>query len=438
MTIEKKFFKVNDLLILSFLFLLLILFINAGTDLVGLFSLIFVTLITFCFSRYFKPLTTILFVALCVRLVTIYLGAYLIVLPDAMGDAEIFELKAWEYAQDGFLGVFDNIETDKGSFLISWILALFYSLAGRSEMMGISLSLLFSMGSVLLGSRVANKIWDEKISIKVGWILALYPTLVLYSTLILREAYIYFFLSVALYSIVSWSKGGGFKAIIITFISFSLLTFFHGGMIIGCFIFIIILGLFYIIEVAKSLNFLKISINSLIILSLLIIVIIYLVSLESIPKLGSFKSMFDMEALVEEIPLRNINRAAYPEWTIPQTAFELIYKAPIRIIHFIFSPFPWDIKKISHILGFFDGAFHIILFILIIINFKSIWSNRTLRIIFIIYVSYILVFGMGTGNFGTGIRHRTKFMMLAILIVAPWIPKFVFNKKQTNINNKKL
>jgi len=156
----------------------------------------------------------------------------------------------------------------------------------------------------------------------------------------------------------------------------------------------------------------------------------YILSLDSIPKLGSVKRIFDFEQLVTEISDRNINRAAYPEWTIPKTSFELIYKAPIRIIYFIFSPFLWDIKKFSHLLGFFDGIFYLMLFILFIKNFKSIWSNRSLRIIFIILASYLVTYGLGTGNFGTGIRHRTKFIIVAILMVAPWIPKFDLKKKK--------
>lgn len=429
MTIEKKI-KVKDLLILSFLFVLLMLFVISGVGLVGLFSLIFVSLITFCFSRYYKSLATILCVALCVRLATIYLGNYLIVLPDSWGDATFFEQTAWKYSQDGFWGVFNYFPSDRKSLIISWILAFFYSLTDRSIIMGQSLSLIFGIGSVLLGSLLARKIWSERISIKVGWILALYPTLVLYSSLILREAYIWFFFLVALYGIVCWSKGGGFKTLIITFISFYVLTFLHGGMFIGGFVFLIILGLFYFIKIIKRLKFLKISFNLLAILSLLIITIIYLVSLDTIPKLGSFKNMLDVEILLDEIPKRNINSAAYPEWTIPKTTFELIYKGPIRIFYFMFSPFFWDIEKFTHLFGFFDGTFYMMLFILFIVNFKLIWSDQSLRIILIILASYFVAYGLGTGNFGTGIRHRTKFLILAILIVAPWIPKLVFNKNK--------
>ena len=170
-----------------------------------------------------------------------------------------------------------------------------------------------------------------------------------------------------------------------------------------------------------------------------IITIIYLVSIsDSIPKIGSIKQVFNIDEIIHEISMRNKNRAAFPEWTIPQNTFELIYKAPIRVIYFIFSPFPWDIKKAAHLFGLFDGMFHIMLFTLFIKNFKSIWSDRTLRIIFIILTSYLILYGLASGNFGTGLRHRTKFIIVSILMVAPWIPKFVCNKKYRNINNKKI
>ena len=429
----------NDLFFFNFIALFVALLVIAGADLVGSLSLIFVALITFCFSRYYKSLATILYVALSVRLVTIFLGNFLLILPDSWGDATLYEIRAWEYSQGGFFAALSNFPSSS-SYYISWILAFFYSLTDRSVIMGQSLSLLFGMGSVLLGSHLAHKIWSEKTSIKVGWILAFYPTLVLYSCLVLREAYVWFFLLIVLYGIVCWSKDRGFKSLIIIFIGFSGATFFHGGMFIGGLIFLIIFVLFYFIEIIKSLNNLKISINSLVILSLSVISIIYLISItHSIPKLGSFELMFDVERLLGEIESRNINRAAFPEWTIPITAFEYIYKAPIRVIYFIFSPFPWDIKIFSHFFGLFDGIFHMMLFILFIKNFKSIWSDQSLRIIFIILVSYFVVFGLGTGNFGTGIRHRTKFIIVSILMVAPWIPQLVFfDKKQRNTDNKKL
>ena len=74
-----------------------------------------------------------------------------------------------------------------------------------------SMSLLFGMGSVFLGWKIAKILYNEKIAIKVAWLIALFPTLILYSVLILREVYIYFFLLLAIYGVVSWTKNNSIK-----------------------------------------------------------------------------------------------------------------------------------------------------------------------------------------------------------------------------------
>lgn len=429
--------KKNNLFFFSFIFIFVLSLIIAKADLLGSLSLIFLALITFYFSKYYKSLASILYVALCVRLITIFFGNFLVILPDSWGDATKYEAYAWELSQNGFFGLFSNFPFDKSSYFISWVLAFFYALTDRSILMGQSISLFFGLGSVFLGSRIARKIWNEKISIKVGWIIALYPTLVLYSSLILREAYIWFFLLIAIYGIVCWSKDGGFKSIIITIIGFLGAFFFHGAMIIGLFVFLAILVLFSLVKTFERLNYLKISINSAAILITSLITIIYLISIaDTIPKIGSLKNMINLDEILHEISMRNKNRAAFPQWTVPETQFELLYKAPIRVMYFMFSPFPWDIKRFAHLFGFFDGMFHIMLFLLFIKNFKSIWNDKTLRVILIILASYVVLYGLASGNFGTGLRHRTKFIILLILMVSPWIPKLVFIKKQRNTNNK--
>ena len=148
------------------------------------------------------------------------------------------------------------------------------------------------------------------------------------------------------------------------------------------------------------------------------------------PKLAALKNFLDYEQVLEEISNRNIGNAIFPEWTVPNNLFELIYKTPIRLIYFMFSPFPWDVSKPSHLIGMLDGLFHLILFILLIKNFRFIMSENNLKYIFLILASYLIVYGVATGNFGTGIRHRTKFIIVLILLVAPWLPNFVFNKKE--------
>ena len=99
---------------------------------------------------------------------------------------------------------------------------------------------------------------------------------------------------------------------------------------------------------------------------------------------------------------------------------------------FYVSPLPWEVKKLSHLFLMLDGFFYFFLIYLLIKNFKYIWSNHTLRTLLIILIFYSLIFSLGIGNFGTGFRHRLKFLTLLLLIVGAYLPKISLNRKIDN------
>ncbi len=397
-------------------------------DFNGLISLLFVTLIVIIIAKKKTSIASILYVALGLRLLVIVFFQNILILPDSYGDTTVFENRAYEWSQGGFYNALNNFPGVNSRFL-SWLMALLYSLFGRSEIMAQSISLLFAMGSIFMAIIIAEKIWDKNSAKKVGWILAFFPTIVLYSTLFTREPYSWFFLLTALYGIVRWSQDRRLSSLLITLIGFTGATFFHGGLLLGGLIFLIFIMFVNIKELLKAAIILKISFISIFLFIFILSVVIFLTNyVDSIPKLHSFKEMLDVNLILKEISYRNIKSAAYPEWTIPTDGIDLIFKAPIRIVYFIFSPFPWDINKLSHIIGFLDSICYILLFILLTKNFKKIINDPTLKIIFLILACYLIVFGIVSGNFGTAIRHRAKFFIFLILLVAPWIPKLTLKK----------
>ena len=102
-------------------------------------------------------------------------------------------------------------------------------------------------------------------------------------------------------------------------------------------------------------------------------------------------------------------------------------------MYFIFAPFPWNVNKLSHLTGMFDAFLYTYLTYLIFRNIKYIWRDPSLRFILIILLSYIFIFGFGVGNFGTGIRHRSKLVIMFILLAAPLIKRFIFFKKRDKV-----
>ena len=397
---------------------------------IGFTSIALVSIITVLIAKRWPGVSKIIFVALIIRIIVLLLGHYVIVLPDSTADAKSFEGAAWYIAQNGFSNLLDYYKGPDSRF-IAWLIAIPYSLFGRSVLMAKSMTLFFGVGSVFLGWKIANKLWNSNVANKVGWFIALFPSLILYSVLVMREAYICFFLLVAIYGVVNWTKSQNFKSIILAVAGFAAASFFHGASAIGAFTFIIYVGVFSIKESITSLKSFKIKLTHLISLTFFFgLLILYLSDKIYIPYIKDFEFISDPYTYLRKTRLSVMGVAAYPEWTIPRTSFELIYKVPVRAIYFLFSPFPWDVKEVRHLIGLFDAFLYIYLFILILKNFKTIWKNPALRIILLILGSYVMAFAVGVGNFGTGIRHRSKFAIMFILLVAPSIKKLVIKKNR--------
>ncbi|MDC0402630.1 hypothetical protein OAM14_00565 [Candidatus Pelagibacter sp.] len=398
-------------------------------DFLGFISVLIVALFTCILTLKYPQISKILLVALILRIIFIILGNYFITLPDSTADADSLESEAWLISQNGFFNLKDYYKGPDPRF-ISWLIAIPYTLFGRSIIMAQSISMLFGVGCVFLGWKLALKIWDQDIAKKVAWTIALFPSLILYSVLVMREAYVCFFLLVALVGVVDWVKTENFKSILISIVGFIGASYFHGAMAIGAITFIIIVGFVSLKQLIKQFINFKIKIKIFIsFVFFLILFSLYVNNYIKVPYINNFDFMTDIGILIEKSKISTRGVASYPEWTIVNGPVDLIYKAPIRSLFFLYSPLPWEIKEIKHFIGFFDALLYFYMSILILLNFKIIWKDPALRLILLILLSYLIVFGIGVGNFGTAIRHRSKIVVLLILLAAPKIKKFIFYKK---------
>lgn len=396
--------------------------------LIGFTAISLVCLVTLFLVLRNPGIKIILLVALIVRVIFLLINNYITPLPDSTADAETFEIVAWRLSQNGFFDLLNYYKGPDPQF-ISWLIAVPYSLIGRSMVMAQSISLLFGIGCVYLGWKLAYLIWDKPIANKIGWIIALFPSLILYSILVMREVYVCFFLIMALYGIVSWVKTDKFTYVILALLGFIGATFFHGAMFIGAIIFITIIGLSSIKKIIKSLiNF---RVNFKIFSYFLFFIIcsgLYLSNKINVPYIDNFRNLTNWDTTLRKSNLALRGEASFPEWTRVNHPIELVYKGPARSIYFVFAPFPWDVKKPSHLIGMIDAFIYMYLVYLILKNIKTIWRDPSLRVILILLLCYIFVFGVGVGNFGTGIRHRSKFVIMFLLLAAPLIKKLVFKQ----------
>lgn len=395
-------------------------------------SFISVFFLTYFLAKRWPAISKIIYSAFAIRISILLIGHHQIDLPDSQADAASFERAAWELGQSGFLNVLNNF-TGTGPEFITWLIAIPYSILGRNIIMAKCISLLLGIGVVFLGWSLAKKIWDENVANKVGWLITLYPSLILYSVTILREVYIIFFLLIALHGIFYWVNNKSFKSIILVLMGFSAASSFHGAIFIGLLIFLILIGFFYIKKFLYLILTFRTNFKDVIIIVIIFSTMtLYFTSKFRVSYLGTFENSIKIERIFSKTNVSTRGDASWPEWTKINSIKELFYKVPARSFYFLFSPFPWDIKKTSHLIGMIDSILMMYLSCLVIMNLKKILADPVLRIFFIILVGYIILHGIGVGNFGTGIRHRTKFVIIFILLAGPKLIK-IFNSKKNFI-----
>lgn len=397
-------------------------------DLIGFTFIALVSLIIIIVGLKWPVVSRIIYVALFVRILFILIGHYIIPLPDSTKDAAGLEELAWSYGQNGFdsaIRLFPGIN----SFFFSWSLGVLYSLFGRSILLAQSIGLFFGVISVFLAWFISEKIWDSQTAIKVGWIVALFPSLVLYSVLPLREVYQGFFLLVAFIGIFYWVKQDSNKYVLLATAGFIGATFFHGALILGGILFLLIVFLINVKKMFNSIINSRLNIEAFLITILAVIILqFFFLNKIYIPKIGYFKDL-NLGFVLSELSARMVGDASYGEWANINSLSELIYKVPIRVLYFLFSPFPWHVTKPAHIIGMIDGLLYVMIFYLIFRNIKIIWKDSFLRITLMILIMYLILFGLGVGNFGSGLRHRSKFVFEMILLIGPLIPTLIFKKK---------
>lgn len=400
-------------------------------DIIGWIILLLIFLCIYIITARYPYLKNFLLVAFLVRFLCVLINKYEILSLDREFDALTFETVAREFSREyGLSIVFEFLRTD--SLLISRIISVFYSIFGESNIIAQSISVTLGTASVYLVYYLCNIIWDNQSAKKAAWVTALFPTLILYSSLTVRETYIVFILLIGLIGIAKFIRNKSIISFIQILLSFYILIYFHGATAIGGFVFLFYLIISLAKKQLKQIYNLKINLFSFLFIVASVIPVILLIT-ENI-KIPYLPNFLDLESIMYSITIRTnigINDiAAYPSWLIINNYYELFYKVIIKFFYFLYSPFIWDLKTPYHLIGFIDGSLYLILTFYLIKNWYSILSNPYTYFFLILFLFYITIHSLGVGNFGTGIRHRSKFVVLLIILAAPKIHKFIFSGKK--------
>ena len=397
-----------------------------------IFVLLLVGFIMWLAKKY-KEIAWIIAIAFVLRISAALINLYVVTLPDAGIDATGFEHLAWLWGKDGLTEATSHFfEYGLPYFYIN-LGSLVYAIVGRSPLILSSISVLAGVYCVVLVWKLSIEVWGaQRAAKKSAWLVAIYPILILYSSVTMREVFITLLFLYGMLNVVLWSKTRKIIHAFIALMAFSLQVLLHPGLAVAGVLFIGLMLLYYNKRFFASLIInSSINVPSFLVMMFCLLLGLYIsiYSTSLVDAIG-YKSWLRMDTLVERASIMYTGEAAYPSWLIADTPMQFFLLLVPKLFYYLFSPFLWDISKFSHFLGMLDGVVFIMLFLLIYSHRKYITSNPQAftLLVFVIFVS--LVFTIAVGNFGTGLRHRSKILPIVIIIAAPFIYRVLLFKKK--------
>jgi len=339
-------------------------------------------------------------------------NCYVFQLPDSQLDAAGFEQVGWAWASAGWGTILEQFTM--GTLLYSWLISVLYALTDRSPLMIQGVNVLLGTLAVYLVWRIAGLIsgGNRRIAGAAAWVAALFPTLALYSAITMREEFIvFFFLLGVLYSL-RWWQHPLLRYFLIACLALGLAGVLNRGMLLM----IAVLGMLALSRWAQTMaankgtSFLRVT------AALGLLAVIGALALTNGSSSG-YTAMMNISLGQQQVNVA-VGRAAYLTDLTMQSTMDVVWQTPIRIVYFLFTPFPWMVREAADIFGFVDALLYTGLALLILRNWKNIRGNSLARVAVLFLAVGLIVFALGTSNYGTAIRHRAKFAPLLIVVAA--------------------
>ncbi len=414
----KNFWKKDNLSTLCILlFGIFVGFLSAlkGSEFLGiLFSISLFLGVFTLFSGYKdKVFSKIILLGIILRSGLAYFQRFVAPLPDSTGDAVSFERRAWGATEAWIEGLEGMVLT--GAHQYSRVISWFYYFFEREPLIPQFLNVFLGTLVIFIVYKTAFVLFKEKkVAHIAALITALFPTLNLYSAIIIRETIIVFFFSLSFFFFSRWIKKGRFKDILFSLIAIFISSIFHGAIVLIGFVYLFVY-LFYKPGTRKW----KIINRQLIIGGFLVLILFtgfYGYFRSKIPEPRDVTA----ERLERTAETRARGDAIYLEDISTESYLDAVWQTPVRVVYFYFAPFVWQVRTVEDVMGVMDISLYLILLVFFLKSMKRIKrEDKALYVaLWLILIIFSVVFAWGTSNYGTSIRHRQKIVVLLITVAS--------------------
>lgn len=346
-----------------------------------------------------RPVAALLTAAYLLRLLVLYADTYhFLGIPFSGSDTEDFHA-----ATLAFLSSDGPIKTN-----YTYILALFYRVFGDwGRFMAQYFNVLLSFGAVVLlywAMGVAGV--SHRIRLFGVSLLSFMPATVCLSGVLLREAWVQFFVMLSVAAFVYWYVKAKLWTVPVCLSAAVAAILMHEGCIGVMAVFVV--G-FLVCRTWKT-------VGTRTYLSTAVLVAVFLLPLLLFPELFLIK--FTHAAAngnsLDVVPV--VAGSTYLLWMQKLGVGVRLLLSPLRMFYLLFSPLPFNWRGLTDVAVFcIDSVIYIVLTVMM---FLRPLLGKTLQLKrFIIYTVLLVtfVFSIGTSNAGTAVRHRAKFFPALVL-----------------------
>ena len=366
-----------------------------------LLALVYIVLNVLFFILYFyrksddKTLFMILVGGLMLRMAALYYDRTVAWLPFNTTDAQRFHELSVETAN-----ALPDVLLEHFTGFYSQVLGVIYYIFGPYRFWGHFLNISFVMLSATKLLDIADlmklTLTNKKIMSFI-WMFAPIPFLMSYA--LLREGSMYYFVVLSIYYFLKWTKDYRLFNIVMAVLSVYIGSKYHEGLIA-----VAVPYLYAFIFYDRQKN--KIKMNGLNIACLTTAFILFLAFIGS--EAG--------QEYIEKTNAETGGGSAYLTNLKVETPLDFLFAGPIKAVFLVYSPMPWLVRNPMDIITLLlDSSLWIYTTYLFVKNYKIIDSRYKLLMLCIILGGF--VYGMGTLNTGTAIRHRNKLMAFTLVLM---------------------
>jgi len=357
-----------------------------------------------------KKYASILILAALLRLFLVLFdrfGQSIYHLPNSGADSSMFFRNAALFA-------LKDASVNRGAGF-STVMGWFFKLTGVSQTIGQYIVALFSLLALIFLSKTMDEISDNNpLKKKVLLIVGLLPNFAILSSIFLRESIVTMLLSWSVFHFVRWMKYRSQKSFVLAFAFTLAAAIFHSGSVALAVGYILVCFLYDASKGRFHFSLKNVSIAVLLSFGLAFLYLNY----------GElfFEKMVGTTELEDIGNTSDLGGSSYAEYVGNSASIgNMVIYTPLRIVYFLFSPFPWQWRGLSDIIAsFFSGVYYFVAAYKGLIALKK--SPREVKkyalAVALMAAMITFVFAWGVANTGTATRHRDKLVTIyAVLLL---------------------